>query len=172
MGHLSPHRPRVGLWHGVCLGSKLKKTLSCWHPVAAWRKWVLTLSIALFFSLPSFELCSFLLEMSFVQFHERFPVNVGCFRLLVRTHYSISAPLTHSSPPFWKGNEGLGGGEQQENSGQDSAVRSVVARGERMACCVWAATVLCVWPFSLRVLLFNYNRQLHHPFISIIPCSS
>lgn len=27
-------------------------------------------------------------------------------------------------------------GEQQENSGWDSAVRSVVARAERMACCI------------------------------------
>ena len=36
---------------------------------------------------------------------------------------------------------------QQENSGRDSAgraVRAVVARAQRMACCVWTAAVLHV----------------------------
>lgn len=47
-------------------------------------------------------------------------------------------------------------GEQQENSGWDSAVRSVVARAERMACCVgqYCASGLSL-PLSSVLFLFN-----------------
>lgn len=52
---------------------------------------------------------------------------------------ACACPLFISSPPNPILKRGRGGGEwgeQQENSGWDSAARSVVARAERMACCV------------------------------------
>lgn len=53
-------------------------------------------------------------------------------------------------------------GEQQENSDWDSAVRSVVARAERMACCVWQRQY-CVSGFSLSrdscIFFFELDRE-------------
>lgn len=53
-------------------------------------------------------------------------------------------------------------GEQQENSGWDSAVRSVVARAERIGCCIGQQQQYCVSGLSL-CLSFEY-----HPFIQTI----
>lgn len=56
-------------------------------------------------------------------------------------------------------------GEQQENSDWDSAVRSVVARAERMACCV-GQQQYCVSGLSLPLCPLSYSSLMGN---SIIP---
>lgn len=80
-----------------------------------------------------------------------------------------ACPLFIFSPPpiLKRGETGREWGEQQENSGWDSAARSVVARAERMACCVGQRRYCVSGPFSPSVLCpFFYE---YHPSIQAIP---
>lgn len=77
-------------------------------------------------------------------------------------------PTIHFQPPppiLKRGETGREWGEQQENSGWDSAARSVVARAERMACCVGQRRY-CVSGLSLALSL-SLSSVLS--FMSIIP---
>lgn len=84
-------------------------------------------------------LCAFFLSFFFqIRFCSPTP---DCICLLT-IHFHLlllhpPPPLAPTPPPYIESGEmGWEQGEQQENSGWDSAVRSVVARAERMACCV------------------------------------
>lgn len=58
-------------------------------------------------------------------------------------------------------------GEQQENSGWDSAARSVVAQAERMACCVGQQPYCVSGPFSPSVFCSFFYE--YHPSIQAVP---
>lgn len=94
-----------------------------------------------------------------------FPVNDASDYMCLPTihfhpppHLNPSIPSLILHPHIKRGEIGREQGEQQENSGWDSAGRSVVARAERMACCV-EQQQYCVSglspPLSSVLLFFN-----------------
>ena len=79
----------------------------------------------------------------------------------------FTIPPSHPLPIVKRGETGREWGEQQENSGWDSAASSVVARAERMACCVGPRRYCVSGPFSPSVFCPFFHE--YHPSILAIP---